>query len=613
MYNKKSIIKQFVGITSATILMTLAVTTSTGHAAQNNQSKITSSQSLNKADEVRQITRIIKIDEPYKGMQTVKQTVVFKKVADQWQALTPNFWSSFFVPNYDDFEPNIVQVRAQPVTADNQGETITVTYHQYKIPDQQRLVEFRHTFYGYDNNFKFSSVTWNSNLVKVGQWYDFPSAPEGFEYCQSELLPKRLKLYRTNQEPFRLLIQPTEKNSEQVVDKHEEQLGKDVDEDNLSMGTHTNLNTNNDSETRTEQPQQTISPERKDGEEPTKQPENASSNQEGDLETSTHDNQTEALKTKEQKNQTPEPAEKEGNTQTASNNKEQITQRELISHNNEEAQSEKRTEQGQQTDSPESTDETAQTDQFSENSAIPTAEAEKSSQVSSTDEITTPDRAPQTEGSATKEESSQTDFNGVEQTTQTELIPRNNPQNQNEGNTNQGQQTYIPESGDGELQITQTSKGNISQTAEVEKSSAGSHPENVTTDDGINYQEEPESSENKTAALSNLEDSQIEKHPQNEESPNNARSNHRSLEMNDASIQQLLDRDSTSLKELHRKKKQVTANQGKSTILPQTGNQTDNKTTLGGIIITGLVTSLTAVFWKHRGKKGEKAKKDLHF
>ena len=92
MSNKKSIIKQCVGITSATVLMTMAVSVGTGHGASQKPSQITSSQQLDNQNEIRQITRIIKIDDPYKGMQTVKQTVTFKRIANNWQPQAPSIW-----------------------------------------------------------------------------------------------------------------------------------------------------------------------------------------------------------------------------------------------------------------------------------------------------------------------------------------------------------------------------------------------------------------------------------------------------------------------------------------------------------------------------------------
>lgn len=264
MNNKKSIIKQCVGITSATVLMTMAVSVGTSHGASQKPSQITSSQQLDNQDEIRQITRTIKIDDPYKGMQTVKQTVTFKKVANNWQPQTPSNWLSFFTPNYDDFEPSILQVRAQPVSANDSDQTVSVIYHQYKITDRERLVEARPSFYGYDENFKFTGKVLNTTTLKVGQWYDVPPAPKGFEYCFPESVPKRLKLYQSRQDPFIMLIRPLQKLNEQPEGKKDdqkvtnnEQLITQPEEKKLvTTGSQTELLISNDSETQTTVTQQ---------------------------------------------------------------------------------------------------------------------------------------------------------------------------------------------------------------------------------------------------------------------------------------------------------------------------------------------------------------------
>ena len=118
--------------------------------------------------------------------------------------MAPSIWPSFFTPNYDDFEPSILQVQAQPVSADDSDQTISVTYHQYKITDRERLVEARPSFYGYDENFKFTGKVLNTTTLKVGQWYDVPPAPKGFEYCFTESVPKRLSYTKVDKNHLNL-------------------------------------------------------------------------------------------------------------------------------------------------------------------------------------------------------------------------------------------------------------------------------------------------------------------------------------------------------------------------------------------------------------------------
>lgn len=257
MDNKKSIIKQCVGITSATVLMTMTIPAALSHAAVQPSSIMDSAQ-VNNQDEVRQVTRTIRIDDPYKGMQTIKQTVTFKKNANKWQVQAPGIWKSFYAPNYDEFKPDILQVRAQRVTPDDANQTVMITYHQYKIPERELLAENHQTFYAYDTDFNFLTLAWNTKRVKVGQWFEIPPAPKGFEICYPEVLPKRLKLYSSRQEPYRILIRPVQ---EIIEHKEEDHVENPQDKDKVitppeekltTTGSQTDKVTSSDSDTQTE-------------------------------------------------------------------------------------------------------------------------------------------------------------------------------------------------------------------------------------------------------------------------------------------------------------------------------------------------------------------------
>lgn len=494
MSNKKSIIKQCVGITSATVLMTMAVSVGTGHGANQKPSQITSSQQLDNMGEVRQITRTIKIDDPYKGMQTVKQTVTFKKVANNWQPQAPINWPSFFTPNYDDFEPDILQVQAQAVSANDSDQTILVTYHQYKITDRERLVETRPSFYGYDENLKFTEKVLNTTTLKVGQWYDVPPAPKGFEYCYPELLPKRLKLYQSRQEPFKLVIRPIQTLSEQPGGKKDdqkstnnEQLINQPEEKKLvATGSQTELLTSNDSETQTtvaqqqDQGQQTDPSSSKDEEIQSKLLGKDAESQTDNHEISASDTQTEKVNVKQQESQTDELQQEDHATQTELLDEKQPSQ---------------------------------------------TIVEEKSDPVLTGDDHR-PNHANHESNRITKE-------------TQTEEVLRPNSASQKEQET---------------------------QTTETEL-------------------------KNDNQQVATQHDSQAARFQQsdNEETP-----------MRDADIQKILDQDSASLRELGSSKNKDKRYKVK---LPQTGNQTDNRTTFVGLVITGLVTIITMLFWKQRRKE----------
>ena len=504
MSNKKSIIKQCVGITSATVLMTMAVSVGTGHGASQKPSQITSSQQLDNQNEIRQITRIIKIDDPYKGMQTVKQTVTFKRIANNWQPQAPSIWSSFFTPNYDDFEPSILQVQAQPVSADDSDQTISVTYHQYKITDRERLVEARPSFYGYDENFKFTGKVLNTTTLKVGQWYDVPPAPKGFEYCFPESVPKRLKLYQSRQEPFKLVIRPLQKLNEQPGGKKDdqeatnnEQLITQPEEKKLvTTGSQTELLTSNDSETQTtvaqqqDQGQQTAPPSSKDEETQSKQLGKDTESQTDNHEISTSDTQTEEVNVEQQESQTDEVQKNDHATQT-----------ELV-------------------------------DEKQPNQSRIEEKVDPVSQVALIGDDHRPNHA---------KHESKNSANKVAKETQTEAVLRPNSESQKEQET---------------------------QTTEAK----------------------PET-DNQQVAESTQHDVQT---------PRNQQSDNEETSMRDADIQKILDQDSASLRELGSSKNK---DKRQKTSLPQTGNQTDNRTIFVGLVITGLVTIITMLFWKQRRKE----------
>ncbi|MCR5524805.1 MAG: LPXTG cell wall anchor domain-containing protein [Lactobacillus sp.] len=500
MSNKKSIIKQCVGITSATVLMTMAVSVNTGHSASQKPGQVTSSQQLDNRDEVRQITRTIKINDPYKGMQTVKQTVTFKKIANSWQPQTLGIWPSFFTPNYDDFEPNVLQVRAQLVSANDSDQTISVTYHQYKIADRERLVEVRPSFYCYDENLNFTGKALNSRTLKVGQWYAVPSAPKGFEYCCPESLPKRLKLYQSRQDPFIMLIRPLQKPNEQPAGKKDDQKSSNKEQlinhpeekTSVTAGSQTELVPSNDDETQTtviqrqDQEQQTTPPSSKNEEIQSKQAERNAETQTDNHETSTNDTQTEDVNVEQQGSQTDESPKNDHATQTDSLDEEQPSQNRI----------------------------------------------KEKADPAPHDALTGSDQCPNHDNHESNE---------ATKGTQTEIVLRPNSVSQKEQEA---------------------------QTAEIE-----------TNNDNQQV---------------------VESRQNNYQTAQGQRSDNEETLIRDADIQKILDRDSASLKELSSSKNKDKQHRVK---LPQTGNQTDNRTTFVGLLITGLVTIITMLFWKRRKKE----------
>lgn len=550
MYNKKSIIKQCVGITSATVLMTMAVTSGTSYAAKQTIDQATSSQQLGNQDEVRQVTRTIKIDDPYKGMQTVQQTVTFKKVANEWQAVTPSYWLSFFVPNYDEFEPNIYQVQFQPVTVNDQSQTVNIKYHQYHVPERQELVDYRQSFYGYDQNFEFNNRTWNAKLVLVGKWYDLPPAPDGFEYLYPEGLPKQLKLYQTSQGPYRLLIRPIQETNEQVVN-HDNEPAKD-EQDNKQQ------------------------PAAKD--DPIQTDEETISNDE---------TQTEQENTSD------------GGTQT------ELTK-----------------DEGQQTERPDSKDQGVQSEQTMKDGSAQTIESGK---VSQSDGMTQTDGPSVTESGNqtkldTKDQKSQTEQSQKDNSTQTDTQPvasQNSHSTQTELPTNKDQitqtdkagrddssQTAVPSVVDNDTQTENTNKDQDIQTEGFSVTDESTQVEEENEHPKVQPEKKPQISEEQVAISNNQQTLKPNSHYSEPSlGQKDGTSDENDTPIDNAEIQRVLDQDSAELKKLSSGKKVHSNKDGKiADKLPQTGNQTDNKTTLMGVLITGIVTAVTTLFWQKQQK-----------
>ena len=83
--------------------------------------------------------------------------------------------------------------------------------------------------------------------------------------------------------------------------------------------------------------------------------------------------------------------------------------------------------------------------------------------------------------------------------------------------------------------------------------------------------------------------------------------------LDDLEIQKILDQDSKELKKLKGSSKHNKSVSNGKEKLPQTSNQTDNKTTIAGLGIISIITTLTATFWKKKEKNKENIKKSLHF
>ena len=116
-----------------------------------------------------------------------------------------------------------------------------------------------------------------------------------------------------------------------------------------------------------------------------------------------------------------------------------------------------------------------------------------------------------------------------------------------------------------------------------------------------NSESQKEQETQTTEAKPETDNQQVAESTQHDvQTPRNQQSDNEETSMRDADIQKILDQDSASLRELGSSKNK---DKRQKTSLPQTGNQTDNRTTFVGLVITGLVTIITMLFWKQRRKE----------
>lgn len=637
MYTKKSIIKQCVGITSATVLMTMAVAAGTSHAADLKANQITNSQTTNNQDEVRQIVRTIKIDDPYKGIQTVKQVVEFKKVGSGWQATTPIFWPGYFAPNYDEFEPDTIQIKPQLITVNDKSETIMIKYHRYQLSERESLLKNRQGFYGRNDNFEYdNSFVRYSEWVKIGDWYEFPKPPKGYEYILSELLPKRLKMYHAPKKSITVLVQPIKKY-EKVSEtrkirrpiifnlprgqKEVNQVIK-LSREVTTINEHLNLYSNGpwkiEKEEKVEIPQvdsytasMTQIPVFVIGES-VKPVEVNYSLIKKEVNKSEDSSQTERGESQSTSTQTEGQKEQDSQTEipTTSNNAVQTETNKQVDDTSQQTDSEQLSNKGTQitdngkdneaqTEAPSGKSEEIQTESNSKDENSQTESNHGQSTSVQTEELKQQDI--QTEFPETSDEGTQTENsrNSAEKAQQTDQKLVNNQETQvNPVGKNKGTQIH---------KLTKVDQS--TQSADLFGKSEESQTDEVSDKLDKNIQtEQKEKTNSFTQAIDKSQKGNSDKHSQTVEDENNylepqnkhdkSKNTEKEL-LDDSEIQKILDHDSTELKKLRSNQKAPSSNKK----LPQTSNQTDNKTTIAGLGIISIITALTATFWKEKEKE----------
>lgn len=542
-----------------------------------------------------------------------------------------------------------------------------IKYHHYQLSERESFQENSQCFYGYDETLKFDNkAVWGGINVKVGQWFEVPTSPKEYELLLTEPLPKKLKMYHRGQLPIKVLVQPAQNHSKKFETREIKRTiilnlpgGKKVVDQVIKLSRevtaineHLNFYSNGpwkiEKEEKVEIPQVdfyaasiTQIPAFVIGES-VKPVEVNYSLVKKEVNKDEDSSQTERIESQSTSTQTEEQKEQDSQTEapTTSNNSVQTETNKHITDNSQQTDPEQLSNEGTQT-----------TGTGKDNETQTTALSEKSTQA-------------QTEGSSGKSEETQTESNNKDENNQTEGLHSQSISSQTEELKEQNSQTELPAASSegvqadlnkdrsdstqqtepklvsnqetqvnlvGEHKGTQTHKltkaDEYTQSEERFGKSEGSQTEMIINSDNATQterlveelttqteQKEETNSSTQTVNKGHKENSsnpsqtmETERMPKEScsETQNNSDNgdNTEKSFLDDSEIQKILDQDSKELKKLKGSSKHNKSVPNGKEKLPQTGNQTDNKTTIAGLGIISIITALIATFWKKKEKE----------
>lgn len=184
MTKRISKIRSQLGITSATVLMTLAVTGNylvpPAHAAMrtgnsNDQTSILPNEIT------RELTRKITVIDPHFDQPQVHhQTVRFVNENGQWRPLGSNFLPPFFPVQYENYLASQTAVKPLVVSPGQPIPDVTIRYKPLDLIHASPLAKgYLHVIA--EDTANGAAITTEVG-DKLGNWVDFPPAPVGYEY-----------------------------------------------------------------------------------------------------------------------------------------------------------------------------------------------------------------------------------------------------------------------------------------------------------------------------------------------------------------------------------------------------------------------------------------------
>jgi LPXTG-motif cell wall-anchored protein len=285
-----------------------------------------------------------------------------------------------------------------------------------------------------------------------------------------------------------------------------------------------------------------------------------------------NETQTTALSETSTQTQTEGSSGKSEETQTESNNKNENNQTEGLHSQSASSQTEELKEQISQTELPVASSEGVQTDLNKDRS----------------------DSAQQTDPKLVSNQETQVNLVGEHKGTQTHKLTKADEYTQSEERfcKSEGSQTEMIINSDNATQ-TERLVGELTTQIEQKEETDSS---TQTVNKG---QKENSSNPSQTMETERMPK---ESYSETQNNSDNVDNTEKSF-LDDSEIQKILDQDSKELKKLKGSSKHNKSVPNGKEKLPQTGNQTDNKTTIAELGIISIITALTATFWKKKEKE----------
>lgn len=207
------------GLFSASVLLTLATTPV--HAADQavtDQAGAVSSLKATPTDQsgdveaqVKAITRTIEYTNPETGKDVqVRQVVKYQQKAGETIPLTDTAWPEYFAPEFKGYQTNQVAIRAVQTNAQSEDEVVQIKYYPFnaQTDNVQRPISIVFEAAPASSGVALDSHDIKRMLVNINTAdpIDLPTPPEGWEYVNKNL-PAKIRFFSGGGSVLRLRVQ----------------------------------------------------------------------------------------------------------------------------------------------------------------------------------------------------------------------------------------------------------------------------------------------------------------------------------------------------------------------------------------------------------------------